>query len=57
MKPRPSPLATLLWALVAIAAAASLAILAVSHGEPVNALWIVVAAVCVFMIAWRFHSS
>jgi carbon starvation protein len=57
MKPRPSPLATLLWALVAIAAAGSLGSLAVSHGEPVNALWIVVAAVCVFMIAWRFHSS
>jgi len=57
MKPRPSPLAAIFWVLVAIVAAGSLAILATSRGEPVNALWIVVAAVCVFMIAWRFHSS
>ncbi|HRE82990.1 MAG TPA: carbon starvation CstA family protein, partial [Opitutaceae bacterium] len=26
-------------------------------GEPVNALWMVVASVCVFAIAYRFHSA
>ncbi|HEX4085614.1 MAG TPA: carbon starvation CstA family protein [Chthoniobacteraceae bacterium] len=57
MKPRPSPLAVFMWVLVAIAAAGSLAVLALSRGEPVSALWVVIASVCVFLIAWRFHSS
>jgi carbon starvation protein len=57
MKPRPSRLAAVFWALIAILGAGSLAILALSRGETVSALWIVVAAVCVFLIAWRFHSS
>jgi carbon starvation protein len=57
MKPRPSPLAAVFWALVAILGAGSLAVLALSRGETVSALWVVLAAVCVFMIAWRFHSS
>jgi carbon starvation protein len=57
MKPRPSPLAAVFWVLVAILGAGSLAILALSRGETVSALWVVIAAVCVFLIAWRFHSS
>jgi len=57
MKSRPSPFAALLWAVVAILGAASLAVLALARGEPVSALWIIIAAVCVFLIAWRFHSS
>ena len=28
-----------------------------SRGEQVNALWIVIASVCVFALAWRFHSA
>ena len=57
VKPRPSALATALWCLVALLGAGSLGILATSRGEQVSALWIVVASTCVFMIAWRFHSS
>jgi len=57
MKPRPSPWALLFWAVIAFVGAGSLAILALSRGEQVSALWIVVAAVCVFLISWRFHSS
>jgi carbon starvation protein len=57
MKTRPSLLAAVVWGLVAILGAGSLAILALSRGEMVSALWVVVAAVCVFLIAWRFHSS
>jgi carbon starvation protein len=45
------------WALVAAAGAGSMAILAWSRGEPVSALWMVVAAACVFAIAYRFHSA
>jgi carbon starvation protein len=45
------------WSAVAVAGAASVAILAWSRGEPVSALWMVVAAACVFAIAYRFHSA
>ncbi len=45
------------WAAVVAACVGSVAILAMSRGEPVNALWIVIASACVFAIAWRFHSA
>ena len=44
------------WLLAGLAVLISIAVLALSRGEPVNALWLVVASVCVFAIAWRFHS-
>jgi carbon starvation protein len=50
-------LRTLGWGAVALLGAASVAILASSRGEPVNALWMVVAALCVFAISYRFHSA
>jgi carbon starvation protein len=45
------------WAAVALAGAASVAVLALSRGETVSALWMVVAATCTFAIAYRFHSA
>jgi len=45
-----------LWAAIAAAGAASLGVLALSRGETVNALWLVVAALCVYAIAYRFYS-
>jgi len=45
------------WTAVAAAGASSVAVLALSRGEPVSALWMVVAAACVFAIAYRFHSA
>ncbi|MFM2099728.1 MAG: hypothetical protein RLZZ366_1267, partial [Pseudomonadota bacterium] len=47
----------LLWSGVVALGAGSLGVLAWSRGEPVNALWMVVASACVFAIAWRFHSA
>ncbi|MBY0258674.1 carbon starvation CstA family protein [Methylobacterium sp.] len=44
------------WALVGALGAAALAVVATSRGENVNALWIVVAAVCVYLIAYRYYS-
>ena len=44
------------WVLVGIAGAFGLATLALSRGETVSALWIVVAAVCVYLIAYRYYS-
>jgi carbon starvation protein len=48
--------AKLLWAGVAILGAISFAIVALTRGEPVNAAWLVVAAVCIYFIAYRFYA-
>ncbi len=45
------------WSAVALTGALATAILAWSRGESVNALWMVVAALCVFAISYRFHSA
>ena len=45
------------WSAVAGLGAAAISVLAWSRGEPVNALWMVVAALCVFAIGYRFHSA
>ena len=44
------------WLLIAIAGAVALGIVALSRGETISALWIVVAAVCVYLIAYRYYS-
>jgi len=46
----------LAWAGVAIVGALSLAYVALARGEAVSALWVVVAAVCVYLIAYRYYS-
>ncbi len=46
-----------IWSLVIAAGAGSLAVLALARNEPVSALWMVVAAVCTFAVAWRFYSA
>ncbi|MCA3845483.1 MAG: carbon starvation protein A, partial [Burkholderia sp.] len=47
---------TLLWIAVALLGAFSFGTIALAHGERVSALWIVIAAVCVYLIAYRFYS-
>ena len=44
------------WALVGALGAAALAVVATQRGESINALWIVVAAVSVYLIAYRYYS-
>lgn len=51
-----SALSWLAWAAVAILGAFSLATVALHHGETINALWVVTAAICVYLIAYRFYS-
>jgi carbon starvation protein len=50
-------LSSLGWGAVALLGAGAIGILAWSRGEPVSALWMVVAALCVFAISYRFHSA
>ena len=49
-------LRTLLWVAVAAAGAAGIAGLALSRGETVSAAWLLVAAVCTYLLAYRFYS-
>lgn len=44
------------WILTAIIGAVALSVVAVSRGEAVNALWIVVAAVSCFLVAYRYYA-
>ena len=46
----------LLWVGVAILGAACLGVLALNEGETVSAAWLVIAAVCVYSIGYRFYS-
>jgi carbon starvation protein len=46
-----------LWAAIALAGAGALAAIAFEHREPLNAVWFVVAAVCTYLVAYRFYSN
>ena len=48
-------LKTLIWGAVALLGTLALATVALARGETVNAVWVVIAAVCVYLIAYRFY--
>ena len=45
----------LLWTALAVLGAVAFGIVALNRGEAVNAAWLVVAAVCIYFIAYRFY--
>jgi carbon starvation protein len=45
-----------IWTLVSLLGAASFAVLALSRGEVVNAVWLLTAALCTYAVAYRFYS-
>jgi len=47
----------IIWSLVSAMGAASFAWLALSRGEPVNAAWLLVAALCTYAVSYRFYSK
>jgi carbon starvation protein len=47
----------LLWIAVSFLGLGAIAILALSRGEQINALWIIVAGLCAFAISYRFYSK
>ena len=49
-------LSKLVWAALAIIGAFALGTVALRRGEHINALWIVVAAVSIYLVAYRFYS-
>ncbi|WP_434579704.1 carbon starvation protein A [Pseudomonas sp. Z5-35] len=44
------------WLLLAVVGACALGVVALRRGEPINALWIVVAAVAIYLVAYRYYS-
>src|SRR6266851_9236244 len=47
----------LLWGAVAAAGALALGTIALRRGEPINAMWLVVAALCSYAVGYRFYSK
>ena len=46
-----------LWLLVALTGAFAVGGIALHRGETINAMWLVVAAICVYAIGYRFYSA
>ncbi|MCL6735338.1 carbon starvation CstA family protein [Streptomyces neyagawaensis] len=55
-KPRMSPRSLAIWITVALVGALGWAVLALSRGEEISAVWLVVAALGSYAIAYRFYS-
>src|SRR6266481_1870508 len=53
----PKPLGILIWIAAAILGALALATVALHRGEQINAMWLVVAAICTYALAYRFYSK
>jgi carbon starvation protein len=53
----PKVLRTLLWIFISLLGAFALATIALHRGEEINAMWLVVAAVATYAVAYRFYSS
>jgi len=50
------PLSVLVWGLVSLLGAGAVAVIALHRAEPINALWLVVAATCCYALGYRFYS-
>ncbi len=49
--------AALLWAGVAVLGAICVGVIATKRGEPINSLWLVAAAICLYLIGFRFYAK
>ena len=45
-----------IWTAVALLGAGALGVVALTRGEPINAAWLLVAALCSYAVAYRFYS-
>src|SRR5205085_2376877 len=50
-------LAILAWIVTALLGASALGAIAIHRGEPLNAMWFVIAALCCFLVAFRLYSA
>ncbi|AQY01018.1 carbon starvation protein A [Microbacterium foliorum] len=56
-KPRWTPLKIVLWVAIALLGGIAWTMLAIVRGETVNAIWFVFAAVCTYLVFYRFYSK
>src|ERR1700761_3047202 len=49
--------ARVLWALVSVIAAICVGVIAAERGQPVNSVWLIAAAVSIFLIGFRFYAK
>src|SRR5689334_7954822 len=47
----------LTWLVVALLGAGALGAIAIHRGEPLNAMWFVIAALCCYLVAFRLYSA
>ena len=52
----PPVLSVVLWIAVAVVGGGALGFMALSRGETISAAWLLVAAVCSYLVAYRFYS-
>jgi carbon starvation protein len=52
----PSVLSAIVWLAVAVVGGGALGFIALSRGETISAAWLLVAAVCSYLVAYRFYS-
>jgi carbon starvation protein len=60
MRPRPgsrSIASSLTWIAVSLLGALAFATIALTRGESINAMWLVIAAACTYAIGYRFYSG
>ncbi|MGE0041051.1 MAG: carbon starvation CstA family protein [Vicinamibacterales bacterium] len=48
---------TFVWGGVSLLGAYALGVVALTRGEPINSIWIVAAAVCVYAVGYRFYAA
>lgn len=47
----------ILWPAIALLGAAAVGGIAINRGESINSMWLIIAAVCVYAIGYRFYSA
>jgi carbon starvation protein len=52
-----APISIVVWGGLSAAGALAFGVLAVSRGETISAAWLVTAAVCTYVVAYRFYSK
>ncbi len=52
----PRWISAIIWTAVALAGAGAMGYMALSRGEAINAAWLLTAAVCTYLVGYRFYS-
>ena len=50
-------LSKLVWLAIAVGGASAIGGIALHRGESINAIWFVAAAICTYLIGYRFYSA